>query len=101
MSEQELKDKIADLKKKAANKSLPASAVSALNKMIDKLEAELPKEKESKSKKYVLGDMWSHDFDDEGMWKMALTTTVGWGVTKLMIQAAKAAYGELQRLSTP
>lgn len=40
MTKQEKEDKIADLKKKAANKSLPASAVKKLEGMIAKLESE-------------------------------------------------------------
>ncbi len=53
MTQDEIKNKIAELQKKAKNPSLPASAVTALNKMIEKLQSqvvEAPK-KETPAKK--------------------------------------------------
>ncbi len=44
----ELKEKIADYKRRAENKSLPASAVNVLNKKIEEMELELGKEPEKK-----------------------------------------------------
>lgn len=44
MTQAEIKSKIEDLKKKASNKSLPASAVDKLNSMIADLESKLEKE---------------------------------------------------------
>ena len=45
-TKKELQDKIADLKKRSANKSLPASAVTKLNGMIAGLEKDLAKMKD-------------------------------------------------------
>lgn len=54
MTENEIKEKVADLNKRSANPSLPASAVAALKKMIDGLEAQLPKEPKPEPKKKVV-----------------------------------------------
>lgn len=50
------KEKIEDYKKRAQNKSLPASAVAALNKMIAELEKEEPKKDKSDS---ASKDVWT------------------------------------------
>ena len=44
MTQEELKNKIADLEKRVKNPSLPASAVTALNKMIDDLKLQMVKQ---------------------------------------------------------
>lgn len=51
MTTEEIKSKIADLQKRAANKSLPASAKKELEKMINDLKAKLPEEKKVPIKK--------------------------------------------------
>ena len=50
MTQQEIKDKIADLEKKSKNPSLPASAVAKLDKMIDDLKGQLEKEPKAEPK---------------------------------------------------
>lgn len=51
MTQAEIKSKIEDLKKKASNKSLPASAVDKLNSMIADLESKLEKEESKEEAK--------------------------------------------------
>ena len=50
MTQQEIKDKIADLEKKSKNQSLPASAVAKLDKMVDDLKGQLEKEPKAEPK---------------------------------------------------
>lgn len=84
-----LKSDIAEMEEVFNDSSTPADVKKALEPAIKKAKEELAEiEKKSedkkpsatpkKSKGYKLGDMYSSDFDDEGMLEMALTTNKSW-----------------------
>jgi hypothetical protein len=96
MNVQEINTKIADLEKRSKNPSLPASAVTSLNKMIADLKAQIkaepskpaepkkaeptkaePKKKAEPTPKYKVGDILIHK-DSGKTYRVKIEAVTGW-----------------------